>query len=253
MALRCACPIVASSFPNLMKFACLEMLTCGIIASAQVTTVTSAPANWSRSARVYYVELKKSLNAEKSKPGDPVEFGLLEPTLLPGRLVAPRNARLHGRVTEVQAYDRKSRQESRLSVLVDSITWKEKTVPVCATIAGFGARQVTFTRDPWSMRPSPQTSWIAQESELIAGKKSLTKLQGADGMPGVADADLFRDDPPTVVRAGEGFVKDISIARSSTAPSVLTRKNNSIKLAGGTLVALEELSPAGNACSAAVR
>lgn len=250
MALRCACPLVSNLRTNLRKLACLGSLTCTILAAGQVKTDVSAPSAWSGKGRMYYVELKKTLNAEKLKAGDPVEFSLLEPTLLTGRIVAPRNARLHGHVVDVQAYDRESKQASRLSVVVDSIKWKQTTVPVCASIAGFGTREFKFTRDPWPIHPPDTTNWATQQSqsELIAGRRSLGQIQSATGLTALQSTDLFRDDPPNVVQAGDGFIKDLRIQRDPMSPSVLARRDKSIKLLGGTLIALEELSPAGNAC-----
>jgi hypothetical protein len=203
---------------------------------------------------MYYAEVKKTLNTDKLKPGDPVEFSLLQATLLNGKVVAPANARLHGKVLQARAADRAAKQDSLLSILVDTITWKENSVPICASISGFGTREFKFTGDPWPMQPKP-TPWIEQQSraEMAAGARMLADVQNGSLLASPSTgSDLFREPDTNVVNAGNGFLKEIRLTRDSISPSVLARKDKNIKLMGGTLVALEELSPAGNACRAAV-
>ena len=254
MALRCSCPLITTFAVNLRNLACVGSVACAMIASAQVNVTAAKQSASAAKARMYYVEVKKTLNAEKLKPGDPVEFSLIEATLLSGHVVAPTRATMHGKVLQVQPANRSLGQQSLLSVLVDSITWKTNTVPVCASIAGFGTREFKFTGDPWPMKPAMNNAMQQQQSlaDSADRARSFVQMQSDAGF-GVraGGGDLFGTPDTNVVTAGESWVKDLLISRSPNSASVLMQKDKSIKLGGGTLVALEELSNGGEACPAA--
>ncbi len=81
------------------------------------------------------IELKKTVNAEKARPGDEVEAGTLEPVMLQGRVLIPRGARVTGHVLAVAAYS-KDHPESLLRIRFDRASWKQESIDLNAFIVG---------------------------------------------------------------------------------------------------------------------
>ena len=69
------------------------------------------------------VELAKSIDAKKTKPGDAVEAKLTQDVNADGKVVLHRGARLIGHVSEAQASSKENR-ESRLGIVFDHATGK---------------------------------------------------------------------------------------------------------------------------------
>lgn len=72
---------------------------------------------------ILYLELSKTLDAKKAKPGDEVRATLLADVLSRGKIVLHQDARLVGHITEVQSYS-KEKPESRLGVVFDKVVGK---------------------------------------------------------------------------------------------------------------------------------
>jgi hypothetical protein len=77
-----------------------------------------------------YLELSKTLDAKKVKAGDPVTAQLLADVVAHGKIVARRDSKLIGHVTEAQPYT-KENPESRLGFVFDKVILKGgQEVPV---------------------------------------------------------------------------------------------------------------------------
>jgi hypothetical protein len=72
---------------------------------------------------IMYLELSKTLDAKKAKPGDEIRATLLADVLAHGKIVLHQDAKLVGHVTEVQAFS-KEKPESRLGMVIDKVIGK---------------------------------------------------------------------------------------------------------------------------------
>jgi hypothetical protein len=74
---------------------------------------------------IIVAELANSVSAKKAKIGDRVECTVVQDLLYQGKIVVPKNAKVVGHVTEVQA-STKERPESRLGLTFEKIVLKTK-------------------------------------------------------------------------------------------------------------------------------
>ncbi len=117
----------------------LSALLC--LVSSLTVQAQNAPAGISTDIYIPSV-LQKGIRAEKARPGDKVNLGLLEAILIGKGVVIPANARLFGHVVEARAATASS--ESRLSIEVDRAEWSHHDLPLRAFIFGLGVREVHY-------------------------------------------------------------------------------------------------------------
>ncbi|HEX9255525.1 MAG TPA: hypothetical protein VF938_08260 [Candidatus Angelobacter sp.] len=72
---------------------------------------------------ILYAELSKTVDAKKAKAGDPVSAVLIADVLSHGKIVARRDSKLAGHVTEAQPHS-KDTPESRLGIVFDKVILK---------------------------------------------------------------------------------------------------------------------------------
>src|ERR1051326_8268529 len=102
-------------------FAGLAVFVLGAsISSSQVSASDSPQLD---SGTIMYLELSKTVDAKKARPGDEVRATLLNNVLSHGKIVLRQDSKLLGHITEVQAFSR-SKPESRLGVAFDRIVGK---------------------------------------------------------------------------------------------------------------------------------
>jgi hypothetical protein len=83
---------------------------------------------------IMYAELSKTLDAKKAKAGDPVTAHLVADVVAHGKIVAHRDSKLIGHVTEAQAFTREN-PESRLGIVFDKVILKGgQEVPVLSML-----------------------------------------------------------------------------------------------------------------------
>src|SRR6185437_15707329 len=85
------------------------------------------------------VELDKSVDAKKAKPGDPLVAKIDQDLLSNGKIVIPRNSKVMGHVVEAKpsSHDDKS---SKLGIVFDKIEVKDAPeIPLSAVVQGIGA------------------------------------------------------------------------------------------------------------------
>lgn len=252
MAQRCACPPAVTLNHNLNRIACLLCLVCSVelgSSAAQNTLAATTTTPKVASGTVFVASLKKSAHADKLRAGDKVDFESVAATLVGGRTVVPEKAVFHGRVVQSIAAKEDTEKTSHLSILVDSVTWKNKSLPVCASIAGFGSRQINTKPEQ-----TPLPTAVTQASPDWVRKQAVTENRAGvdlnDRNFGLAERmpEWFNNQESSITIYGEGFVKGITIQRSATSPSVLNRKNKNVDLPGGLLVALRQMESE-SACS----
>lgn len=91
---------------------------------------------------ILYAELSKTVDAKKAKAGDPVTAVLLADVLSHGKIVARRDAKLAGHVTEAQPHS-KDNPESRLGIVFDKVILK-------------GGQEIPFSAVLIALRPAPR-------------------------------------------------------------------------------------------------
>ncbi len=85
--------------------------------------------------------LSGSLDAQKSKPGDPVTAKTAEPTTTPDHVVLPRGTKLLGHVTEAQAAG-SGEGQSTLGIVFDRAVLKDgREVPLQTTVRALAAAE----------------------------------------------------------------------------------------------------------------
>jgi hypothetical protein len=89
-----------------------------------------------------YAELSKTVDAKKAKAGDPVSAVLIADVLSHGKIVARRDSKLVGHVTEAQPHS-KDTPESRLGIVFDKVILK-------------GGQEIPFVSVLMSLSPAPR-------------------------------------------------------------------------------------------------
>jgi hypothetical protein len=190
---------------------------------------------------VFATKLKESLKVENLKPGEAVEFESVEATLIPGPTVIPAKAIFHGEIVNASSTKGRRGLESRVSVIISSVTWKDRSLPLCATITGFGERTIKIVTGP-RQRPittplpnnSPNDNWrvdafqqddlathFLEDSRLLAGQSSS---------------------PDSVlVMHPDAFVREISLIRTPSGATELVREGKKLHLSSGMLIALSPI------------
>src|SRR5579859_8054984 len=99
---------------------------CGLAmaqAGAQQNPAQNPQSQLLENGTIMYLELSKTLDAKKAKPGDEIRATLLADVLAHGKVVLRQDTKLVGHVTEVQAFS-KEKPESRLGVVIDKVLGK---------------------------------------------------------------------------------------------------------------------------------
>ena len=121
------------------------LLTLGSIARPlpvpQAQNFSSSPAPSIETGAMLYLGLSKALDAKKAKKGDAVTALLVADVLSHGKIVARRDSKLIGHITEAQAYS-KEKPESRLGIVFEKVILK-------------GGEEIPFSSVLVSLRPAP--------------------------------------------------------------------------------------------------
>ena len=91
---------------------------------------------------ILYAELSKTVDAKKAKAGDAVSAALLADVLSHGKIVARRDSKLAGHVTEAQPHS-KDNPESRLGIVFDKVILK-------------GGQEIPLSAALIALRPAPR-------------------------------------------------------------------------------------------------
>ncbi len=132
------------------------LISASFVLSAGLTLAQGqgAPANPPNSLQIapgtaLPVELSKSLDAHKNKPGDPVNAKIVQDLLSNGRVVIPRDTKVIGHVTEATPKE-KGEPGSTLGIAFDKIVMKSGEIPLNASIQALA-------------KPEQQASAVANE------------------------------------------------------------------------------------------
>jgi hypothetical protein len=132
-----------NKFRNAVILGGLLALSGGTYAfqAQQTAGVAGAPATLDDGS-ILYAELSKTVDAKKAKAGDPVSAVLLADVLSHGKIVARRDSKLVGHVTEAQAHS-KDTPESRLGIVFDKVILK-------------GGQEIPFVSVLMALSPAPR-------------------------------------------------------------------------------------------------
>jgi hypothetical protein len=117
----------------------LALSSAAYALQAQQTAGTPATLD---DGSLLYAELSKTVDAKKAKAGDPVSAVLIADVLSHGKIVARRDSKLVGHVTEAQPHS-KDTPESRLGIVFDKVILK-------------GGQEIPFTSVLISLSPAPR-------------------------------------------------------------------------------------------------
>ena len=125
---------------------------------------------------IIYLELSKTVDAKKARPGDEVRATLLNNVLSHGKIVLREDSKLLGHITEVQAFS-KNKPESRLGVAFDRIVGKgghETTFhSVLLGISPAPRLKVTSMSGPRTALPNP-IGWAPEDGQNPAQRAAAT-------------------------------------------------------------------------------
>ncbi len=107
-------------------------------APAQSSSAAGQSTNQIPAGTVIPVELSKSADAKKLKPGEAIEARTAIDVLSHGKVLTPRNTKIIGHVIEVKAHSKAS-PDSKIGVSFDGIVMKDgREVPLQAVVQAVG-------------------------------------------------------------------------------------------------------------------
>jgi len=207
--------------------------------AAQTAGAADTPAL--EEGSILYAELSKTVDAKKAKTGDPVNAVLLADVLSHGKIVARRDSKLVGHVTEAQPHS-KDIPESRLGIVFDKLVLK-------------GGQEIPFVSVLLSLSPAPRlqvesmsapappgtnpasTSAQQQERHYPTPKGPSVPIAGSSKDPGRKDIDSI-----THAQSGDmapSDIEGISLEKSADgANRVAVSLRQTVKLESGVRVQL---------------
>jgi hypothetical protein len=208
-------------------------------AQAPQKTATAAGASTPgiQSGSILYAELSRTLDARKVKAGDPVTALLLADIISHGKIVAHRDSKLIGHVTEAQAHSKET-PESRLGVAFEKVVLKGgRELPFRSVlIALHPAARPTLDTPTTNTSSRPDIapgSAAANESHYPipgGGKKSVTPTSSTLG----AEMDA---NSRSIARSGPTDIDGLSLATSGGMQAVVSQ-NHTVKLESGIVIEL---------------
>jgi hypothetical protein len=201
------------------------------------------------------VQLTKTIDAKKLKPGDEV-FALVTVDLKSqnGEIIVPKNTKVTGKVTEAQARNRQEK-ESEIGIAFDHAVTKDGAdTPLPMSIQAVIARSyLTGNSDnnndssnaqsvPQAMPQASPSSGGMSPGSRSPGMQPQTPNPAAGGSEQPADSNANAHPHPAITGQTQGVlgIQNLTLAAApNTAEgSVLTSDRNDVKLESGTLILL---------------
>ena len=229
------------------------LLTLGSIARplpiSQASNFSSSPAPSLEGGAILYAELSKSLDAKKAKVGDPVVAVLLADVLSHGKIVAHRDSKLIGHITEVKPFAKED-SESRLGIVFEKIRFKS-------------GEEVPFNSVLMALHPAhPPTLDLFAEPTQPGG--SLGGTLGHDRHSPMAAGSPKRPSSTNTRRLGTNQDTELEaaarakgasgttnidglrlISTGGRGPQTVVSRDHTVKLESGVLMELRVTAPAG--------
>jgi len=215
----------------------LSVLVLGASISSSQDSV-SASSQLLDNGAIIYLELSKTVDAKKARPGDEVRATLLTNVLSHGKIVLRQDSKLLGHITEAQAFT-KEKPESRLGVSFDRIIGKggqETTFhSVLLGISAAPRLKVTSIVGPRTAAPSP-AGWSPEDRQFPGARAGAT----------TAPADPFSRGERERLRNGGGTsdtlptdIDGLTLAPTTDGNRVVVSFRSNVKLESGVRLSLK--------------
>lgn len=219
--------------------------------AAPHSPTASAPGLRFSPGTILPVELDKSVDAKKAKPGDPVVAKIDQDLLSNGKIVIPRNSKIMGHVVEakVSSHDDKS---SKLGIVFDKIEVKNAPeIPLSAVVQGIGAPLSAFANPsgndmggPEPGNPSGVTGSSPMGSSGSAGSNPSPSAVGGSN-PNMQnqqqDAGMHAGQKATPLPRnfqGVSGLRGLSLSQGPMQDSLVSSQDHNVKLEAGTQILL---------------
>ena len=247
----------------LASFAMLgSLMAQGTAANGSAQNPTAAPATQSNAAQrantmriapgsVIPVQLTKTIDAKKIKPGDEVYAEVTEDLKTAnGEIIVPKNTKITGKITQAQARNKQDK-ESQVGIAFDHAAMKDgadMTLPMSiqAIIAPSyfsGNNNGPSPSNEGTMQPSQAPSGGMSQGGRSAGMQQPQTPNPAGSTseePVSATANSNAHQPITGKTQGVLGIQNLSLstAANTAQGSVLSSDKSNVKLEGGTLLLL---------------
>lgn len=206
---------------------------CSVRLEAQAKADTAVQG----SMQEFPVILQQSVAAGKTAVGTKVQAKLSIATLLSG-VVFPRNSILSGEVVESAA--KTKTEPSRISIRMDSVSWKEKSAPVKLYLTSWYYPGISESGQNLQYGPTepPQATWNGAGAYPDPNSHSYKPFpDGSDKSPSVPDTPSSKTSDRRVV------MKDVDVQRGGDGAIILVSKHANIKLDRFTTYVLSADAP----------
>jgi Bacterial conjugation TrbI-like protein len=197
------------------------------------------------------VELTKTVDAKKAKQGDEVVAKVPEDLKSnSGQVVVPKDTRVIGHVTEVQARN-KEQKESELGIVFNRAVMKDGTemqMPMSIQ-AIIGQQNNNNNQQAGASTAQPNESTAGMPNPNAAGSRGGMGGSGApaNNPPAGDNSSQASNGPskrPQITSQTEGVIGISNLKLESTAPngtqgSLVTSEKNNVKLESGTMMLLK--------------
>jgi hypothetical protein len=226
----------------------IAALACGLsfaqtapqASPASSATTSESPAN-AAAGVVIPVQLLKTLDAKKAKPGDEVVARVTQDLKTnAGEIVVPKGTEFVGHVTAAQARS-KDQKESQVSISFDHAVMKSGDMQLPLSIQAVIAPQNDTQSGGSNDQSEPATGGATAVSPMGGGARSNSAAAQPQNAPNPASSDANTGNSrPHITGSTQGVI-GISNLKLETAAqaSVLTSDKNNVKLDGGTLLLLK--------------
>jgi hypothetical protein len=189
---------------------------------------------------ILYAELSKTVDAKKAKAGDPVSAVLLADVLSHGKIVARRDAKLVGHVTEAQPHS-KDTPESRLGIIFDKLIVKGgQEIPFVSVLMALSPAprlQVESVSAPSPPGVNPASSAPQEQRHYPTPKGPSVPMSGSSKDPSRKDMDSIARAPSEDMSPSD--IEGISLEKSADGSNrVAVSLRQTVKLESGVRVQL---------------
>ena len=182
---------------------------------------TEPKPNASPATQEFPVVLQQNVTAGKTPPGTKIEAKLTIASLVNGTVV-PRNAIFSGEV--VESVLKSDTQPSRLSVQMNSLKWKNGSLPVKIFLTAWYFPPVTQTGGDLQYGPEQPTSrtWNGAGAYPDPNSPAYKPFPGGDS----GQKDSVPDTPSSVSAKHRVLIKDVQSERAPDGRLTLVSKRN---------------------------
>jgi hypothetical protein len=217
--------------------------------SPAAPTAMNQPAGQHRIApgSVIPVQLTKTIDAKKAKPGDEIVAKVtMDLKTTSGEVMIPKDTKVMGRVTEAQARS-KEQKESQVGIAFDRAVLKDGEIPLPMSIQAVIAPPSNNANNGGGVDQSaPAGAGTSANSTMDSGQRptgaGAAQPQTQSPPTGSIDAQSQSGPSPAINGNTQGVVGISNLklepAQNATQGSVLSSEKNNVKVESGTMLLL---------------